>query len=80
MFAIFLSLLTHQLPGRYTLFMETASLIVPNSVFMKCSEEFVLGYVQLVDGERDPRNLLLAFNSVLVIVHSLQFGKSDSSK
>ena len=43
-------------------------------MFVKCSEEFVLGYVQLVDGERDPRNLLLVFNSVLVIVRNLHFG------
>lgn len=41
---------------------------------VKCSEEFVLGYIQILDGERDPRNLLLAFNSVYVIVRNLHFG------
>lgn len=46
------------------------------TVFIECSEEFVLGYIQVLDGERDPRNLLLAFSSVLVIVRSLRFGKS----
>lgn len=41
---------------------------------VECSEEFVLGYIQILDGERDPRNLLLAFSSVLVIIRNLHFG------
>lgn len=42
---------------------------------VEISEEFVLGYIQVLDGERDPRNLLLAFSSVLMIIRNLQFGK-----
>ncbi len=37
--------------------------------------EFVLGYIQAMDGERDPRNLLTVFTSVRLIVHSLSFGE-----
>ncbi len=39
------------------------------------SEEFVLGYIQLLDGERDPRNLVLAFSSIFIIVQNFTFGK-----
>lgn len=39
-----------------------------------CSDEFVLGYIQLLDGERDPRNLLVAFSSVRIILQDLHFG------
>lgn len=42
---------------------------------VEISEEFLLGYIQVLDGERDPRNLLLAFSSVLMIIRNLQFGK-----
>ena len=41
---------------------------------MESSDEFVLGYIQLLDGERDPRNLLVAFSSVRIILQNLQFG------
>ncbi|CAG8738736.1 10758_t:CDS:10, partial [Dentiscutata erythropus] len=30
--------------------------------------EFVLGYIQSMDGEKDPRNLLLAFSSIKLII------------
>jgi DNA repair/transcription protein MET18/MMS19 len=46
-------------------------------VFIECSEEFVLGYIQVLDGERDPRNLVLAFTSVRVIVHNFHFGNAQ---
>jgi DNA repair/transcription protein MET18/MMS19 len=35
--------------------------------------EFVLGYIQTMDGEKDPRNLVIALNSVTRIVLSLPF-------
>lgn len=41
------------------------------------SSEFVLGYIQAMDGERDPRNLLTVFHSVQLIVSHLQFGESQ---
>lgn len=60
-----------------TLYMYICDLYpILNPVFIECSEEFVLGYIQVLDGERDPRNLLLAFSSVRVIVDNLHFGMS----
>ena len=41
---------------------------------MECSEEFVLGFIQMFDGERDPRNLLLSFSSVVIIAQNMHFG------
>lgn len=41
---------------------------------VESSDEFVLGYIQLLDGERDPRNLLVAFSSVRIILQNLHFG------
>ena len=35
--------------------------------------EFVLGYIQAVDGERDPRNLVTVFKSVATITRHLDF-------
>lgn len=35
--------------------------------------DFVLGYIQALDGEKDPRNLVIAFHSVLTIVGHLPF-------
>lgn len=40
---------------------------------VECSEEFVMGYIQMFDGERDPRNLLLIFSSVAIIAQNLRF-------
>ena len=39
--------------------------------------EFVLGYIQTMDGEKDPRNLVIALNSVTRIVLSLPFGETS---
>ena len=39
------------------------------------SSDFVVGYIQAIDGEQDPRNLLTVFNSVYVILRHLQFGE-----
>ena len=38
--------------------------------------EFVLGYIQTMDGEKDPRNLVIALNSVHRIVLSVPFGET----
>ena len=45
-----------------------------NVAVQQMSSEFVLGYIQAIDGERDPRNLLTVFHSVHLIVLHLQFG------
>ena len=36
--------------------------------------EFVLGYIQAMDGERNPRNLLTVFTAVPTIIEQLPFG------
>ena len=40
--------------------------------------EFVLGYIQAMDGEKDPRNLAIALNSVHRIVLYLPFGEPET--
>ena len=35
----------------------------------------MLGYIQAMDGEKDPRNLVIALNSVHRIILHLPFGK-----
>lgn len=77
-FGILLSVLTKQLPGK-TRCRQKCCHGVFYVALVKCSEEFVLGYIQMLDGERDPRNLLLAFCSVLLIVRNLHFGRSSFS-
>ena len=44
------------------------------TVLKKISADFVLGYIQAMDGEKDPRNLQLVFNSVPFIVKHLDLG------
>ena len=44
------------------------------TVLKQISGEFVLGYIQAMDGEKDPRNLQLVFNSVPLIVKHLELG------
>ena len=41
----------------------------------KMESGFVLGYIQAMDGEKDPRNLIIAFNSVHRIILHLPFGE-----
>ena len=36
--------------------------------------DFVCGFIQMMDGEKDPLNLLLAFQSVRIIAQNLQLG------
>ena len=38
--------------------------------------EFVLGYIQAMDGEKDPRNLVIVLNSVHRILLYLPFGEA----
>lgn len=42
--------------------------------------EFVLGYIQAMDGEKDPRNIVIAFNSVHRIVMHLSFGEQSGKE
>ena len=36
--------------------------------------DFVCGYIQTMDGEKDPRNLVLAFQSVTIIAQNFAIG------
>jgi len=38
--------------------------------------DFVYGYIQIMDGEKDPRNLLLAFDLVHVIATNFPIGRN----
>ena len=38
--------------------------------------EFVLGFIQAMDGEKDPRNLVIALNSIQRIILHLPFGET----
>lgn len=74
-FRIFHLLVTKQLPGNAHTMKLLVHVCVTLIALVEFSEGFVLGYIQLLDGERDPRNLLLAFNSVQVIIQNLPLGR-----
>ena len=40
---------------------------------------FVLGFIQAMDGEKDPRNLVIAFSTVHRILLHLEFGEWKKS-
>ena len=42
------------------------------------SSEFMLGFVQSIDGEKDPRNLLIVFDTVPLITTHLNLGEYHS--
>ena len=37
--------------------------------------DFVYGYIQLMDMEKDPRNLMLAFKTARIIIQNFSLGK-----
>ena len=41
----------------------------------RMGSDFVLGYIQAMDGEKDPRNMVIVFNTVYRIVLHLPFGE-----
>ena len=43
-------------------------------VMMK--EAFTLGYIQMIDGEKDPRNLMSIFQLTQTVIHNFPFGES----
>mgnify|MGYP001803506547 CR=1 FL=1 len=43
-------------------------------VMMK--EAFTLGYIQMIDGEKDPRNLMSIFQLTQAVIHNFPFGES----
>ena len=52
----------------------SVSFFVP-IVVKSLGSEFILGYIQAMDGEQDPRNLTIVFPTVLIIVKNLPIGK-----
>ena len=36
--------------------------------------DFVYGFIQIIDGEKDPRNLLMAFDGVAIIATHFPIG------
>ena len=40
-------------------------------------EEFTMGYIQMIDGEKDPRNLLTIFNLTPIIINNFPIGKNN---
>lgn len=45
------------------------------SVLQEMGSDFVLGYIQAMDGERDPRNLLSIFSTLPTLIDHLPFGR-----
>ncbi|CAB4400794.1 unnamed protein product [Rhizophagus irregularis] len=45
------------------------------SVLKQAEQDFVIGFIQVMDGEKDPRNLLLAFSLVKLIIHEFDISK-----
>ena len=44
-------------------------------VLNQIASEFLLGFIEAVGGEKDPRNLLVVFDLVPLIVQNISFGK-----
>ena len=57
----------------------TLALLFPAAV-REMGSDFVLGYIQAMDGEKDPRNIVIAFNSVRRIVIHLSFGEHSGKE
>lgn len=45
-----------------------------HTVLAMMKEEFTLGYIQMIDGEKDPRNLLTIFRLTLVVITNFPIG------
>ncbi|XP_062506699.1 MMS19 nucleotide excision repair protein homolog [Corticium candelabrum] len=58
-------------------FYNIAATLLENPVYQEelktFSQDFVFGFIQAMDGERDPRNLVLAFQCVRAIAQKLPF-------
>lgn len=44
-------------------------------VLKQAEQDFVIGFIQAMDGEKDPRNLLLAFSLVKLIIQEFDISK-----
>ena len=59
---------------RHAVFSILEHILTRNLIGVKdIGNDFTLGFVEAMDGEKDPRNLLIAFRIVLVIVDQLDF-------
>jgi DNA repair/transcription protein MET18/MMS19 len=50
-------------------------LTLPLTKAVKLNPKFVFGYIQIMDGEQDPRNLLIAFRIIQLICFNLDISK-----
>ena len=48
--------------------------LVATIIDEKYATDFVYGFIQAVDGEKDPRNLLICFDCIRTICHKLNLG------
>ncbi|KAI8825244.1 Dos2-interacting transcription regulator of RNA-Pol-II-domain-containing protein [Fimicolochytrium jonesii] len=71
-----LAVQTFQQTVRHSVF-EIFDLLLRNhlQVVQQMGSDFVAGYIQAMDGEKDPRNLLLAFRIVRTMVETLDYAK-----
>ena len=51
------------------------SVVVWLSELQELGSEFVYGFIQVMDGEKDPRNLLTAFQIVQTLIQHFPIGK-----
>ncbi|KAJ3283186.1 mms19 nucleotide excision repair [Borealophlyctis nickersoniae] len=71
-----LAVQTFQQTVRHSVFVMLDYLLDRNLAGVKSlGPDFVSGYIQTMDGEKDPRNLLLAFRGVKKIVDNLDYEK-----
>ena len=40
------------------------------------NNEFVVSYINLIDGEQDPRNLMLIFNMTVIVLQHFNLGNA----
>ena len=41
------------------------------------NNEFVVSYINLIDGEQDPRNLMLIFNMTVIVLQHFNLGNTS---
>ncbi|KAI9097045.1 Dos2-interacting transcription regulator of RNA-Pol-II-domain-containing protein [Phlyctochytrium arcticum] len=71
-----LAVQTYQQTTRYIVYGIFDLLLQKHMSAMKSlGSDFVSGFVQAMDGEKDPRNLLLAFRIIKTIVQNLEFAQ-----
>ncbi|KAF8933133.1 Dos2-interacting transcription regulator of RNA-Pol-II-domain-containing protein [Dissophora ornata] len=72
----FVNVQTYQQTARHYVFMFFDSVIDRHSQSLRpMSSDFVFGFIQCLDGEKDPRNLLLAFTLIKKIIQEFDIAQ-----